>query len=136
MIVVDTNVISYLMIEGDKTDAAQRVYKIDNEWVVPSLWRHEFLNVLSTFVRHGGGQIQQAETLWYQAVDLFQNRERDLEASLALKVSVDHQISAYDAQFVVLALKNQARLITEDRRLQAAFPEVAVSMGDYIMLTS
>ena len=48
MIVVDTNVIAYVLIEGDKTALAQQVAKKDPDWKVPPLWRHEFLNVLAT----------------------------------------------------------------------------------------
>ena len=51
MIVVDTNVIVYLMIEGEKTEMAQRTYRQDSAWFIPPLWRHELLNVLTTFVR-------------------------------------------------------------------------------------
>ena len=53
MIVVDAKVIAYRFIEGEKTVLACRVQKRDGVWAVPSLWRHEFLNVLATTVRAG-----------------------------------------------------------------------------------
>ena len=37
MIVVDTNVIVYLMIEGEKTAIAQQTFRQNPNWFVPSL---------------------------------------------------------------------------------------------------
>ncbi|MGZ5446412.1 MAG: hypothetical protein ACXWLY_31220 [Thermoanaerobaculia bacterium] len=51
MIVADTNLVAYLLIEGDKTAAARAVWKKDSRWMLPTLWRSEFLNVLTTAVR-------------------------------------------------------------------------------------
>lgn len=53
MIVVDTNVIAYLMINGEFTDRAKKVFMKDPEWVAPVLWKYEFLNILATLVNTG-----------------------------------------------------------------------------------
>ena len=53
MIVVDTNVIAYLLIPGDRTAAADEIYRRDPNWVAPTLWRHELINVLCLYVRKG-----------------------------------------------------------------------------------
>ena len=53
MIVVDANVIAYRFIVGEKTGLACQVQEKDADWVVPALWRHEFLNVLATAARAG-----------------------------------------------------------------------------------
>lgn len=53
MIVVDTNVISYLLIRGDRSEAIDRLFESDSEWVAPRLWLDEFLNVLATYERLG-----------------------------------------------------------------------------------
>ena len=51
MIVADTNLVAYLLIEGDQTAAARRVWERDRDWILPPLWRSEYLNVLATLVR-------------------------------------------------------------------------------------
>ena len=43
MIVTDVNILTYLLIKGDKTLQAQAVWQIDADWVLPDLWRDEFL---------------------------------------------------------------------------------------------
>jgi len=52
MIVVDTNVIAYLMIPGDYTAQARAALWKDPQWAAPLLWRSEFNNVLALYMRH------------------------------------------------------------------------------------
>jgi predicted nucleic acid-binding protein len=96
MIVVDTNVVVYLMIAGEKTEMAQRAFRRDSDWTVPSLWRHEFLNVLATLVRHGGIEIDEAIDIWQRSLHLFTSGERDVDMSHALRLASQHDICAQD----------------------------------------
>lgn len=132
MIVVDTNVVAYLLIQGDKTALARQVYAHDREWIVPALWKHEFLNVLATFVRHGGGDIATATRIWQEAIGLLSARQWDINLVDALRLAVDQNISAYDAQFVVLAHSVATPLISEDRKLQTLFPQTVRSMQAFL----
>ena len=52
MIVADTNIISYLIINSEFTDLAEKVYKQDPEWSAPRLWRSEFRNILAFYNRN------------------------------------------------------------------------------------
>ncbi len=51
MLLVDTNVLAYLLIEGDHTRAAQALYERDPEWRSEAFILVEFSNVLATYVR-------------------------------------------------------------------------------------
>ncbi len=53
MIVVDTNVIAYLFINGDYTSQAKKLLKSDYEWIAPILWKSEFRSVLALYMRQG-----------------------------------------------------------------------------------
>ncbi len=131
MIVVDTNVIVYLMVEGEKTQMAQQIFCRDSDWAVPPLWRHEFLNVLATFVRHGGGEIDEALDIWQKSDRLFTPGERDVDMPHALRLACQHNISAYDAQFVALAMELSVPYVTGDQQMLKAFPGVALSMQEF-----
>ncbi len=131
MIVVDTNVIVYLMIEGEKTEAAQRTFRQDSNWVTPVLWRHEFLNVLATLVRHGGIEIEQAADIWQKSVRLFSLAEQDVDMLSALRLACRHDISAYDAQYVALAMEFSVPYVTEDRQMLKTFPNITMSMQEF-----
>ena len=53
MIVVDTNILAYLIIRGSQSSEADKVYQTDSEWASPPLWRSEFRNVLIGCIRRG-----------------------------------------------------------------------------------
>jgi len=131
MIVVDTNVIVYLMIEGEKTEMAQRTYHQDSAWFVPLLWRHEFLNVLTTFVSHGGIEMDEATNLWQRGTHLFVSGEREVDMPHVLRLASQHNISAYDAQYVTLAMALSVPFVTEDQQLLKTFSGTALSMQEF-----
>jgi predicted nucleic acid-binding protein len=131
LIVADTNLIAYMLIAGTRTPQARKVWAADNRWVMPPLWRSEFLNVLATAVR--AGVIDAAEALigWRNSLHLFRNCEVEPEGEAVLMAAEKYGISAYDAQFVVVAEKMKARLVTSDRRLLKSCRGIAVSMDDF-----
>lgn len=51
MIVVDTNIISYLLLPTTYTESVDVLYKIDSDWAAPMLWRSEFRSVLALYLR-------------------------------------------------------------------------------------
>lgn len=131
MIVVDTNVITYLFIEGEQTIKAQQVLALDAHWVVPLLWKHEFLNVLTTFARQGGASLKQVEKVWDRAVEFFSEKEQQVEFHRALSLSLRYHLSAYDAQYLSLAESLRVKCVTEDRQILKAYPKLAISMEDF-----
>ena len=128
MIVVDTNVIAYVLIAGDKTALAQQVAKKDPDWKAPPLWRHEFLNVLATSTRAAVIDAQQAEALWHKGLDLLVRAEREADGIASLKLAIEHAISSYDAQYIALAQSLETQCVTADKRMLKTFPGTAVSM--------
>jgi len=128
LIVVDTNVIAYLLIEGDRTNRARSLWRDDPDWRVPPLWRHDFLNVLATFAKRGGADLADTSQLWTRAVDTISPGEIDLDMSAALELAVTSRISAYDAQFITLARRLSVPLVTEDKKLRKTFPDLTLPL--------
>ncbi len=50
MILIDTNIIVYLLIEGDHTEAAQELRRRDPDWHSEAFLMVEFTNVLAASV--------------------------------------------------------------------------------------
>ena len=48
MVLVDTNIVVYLLIEGDRTSSAQALYARDPNWRSEAFMLVEFTNVLTT----------------------------------------------------------------------------------------
>jgi predicted nucleic acid-binding protein len=131
MIVADTNLIAYLLIDGEATATARRAFERDPDWRVPPLWRSEFLNVLATAVRAGILAETQAFDAWDAAVDAFGDREEEPGAEPVLATAIRLRISAYNAHFVALAERSGSRLVTSDRGILRACPDVAVSIRTF-----
>jgi predicted nucleic acid-binding protein len=129
VIVADTNLVAYGAIEGDRTEAAARVRRRDADWVAPPLWASEFLNVLVTQVRAGKLTVAQARAVWPAARALVREVESDPLA--ALDLAAVRGLSGYDAEFVALAARLGVRVVTDDRRVLAACPDLAVSLDAF-----
>lgn len=127
MIVADTNLVAYLLVEGDRTAAARAVWEKDPRWMLPTLWRSEFLNVLTTAVRAHVLTLVQAHETWQVAQTIFANSEIEVSGDDVLEAAAARKLSAYDAQFVVAATDLDVPLVTSDRRIQAACPDLAVA---------
>jgi len=132
MIVADTNLIAYRLIEGEQTELALAVLARDPDWRVPPLWRHEFLSVLAVHASHGNITEGECLTLFERAVSLLQAGEHQPGLSEALVLALQARITPYDAQFVVLARQLGSRLITSDRELLRKFPGLACSPRGFI----
>lgn len=132
MIVADTNLVAYLLIEGERTEVARAVWKKDPGWMLPTLWRSEFLNVLATAVRARVFDLHQARHTWHVALTLFANAEVEPAGEDVLDIAAERSLSAYDAQFVVAATDLDVPLVSADRRLLEACPDRAITPEAFV----
>lgn len=131
MIVADTTLVSYLLVTGEHTEAARAAWARDRQWVLPSLWRSEYLSVLATSVRARVLHREQASAAWRAGVRLFGRSEREPDGEAVLGAALEYGISAYDAQFIVVAKELGVPLVTSDRKLRAACRALTVSLVDF-----
>jgi len=126
VIVADTNLVAYLLLEGENTATAEQVLERDSHWIAPFLWRSEFRNVLTIYVRQDLLSLEEALEIQEVGEVLLCGREYSLVSEDVLRAAQRSGCAAYDCEFVVLAEKNEIPLVTSDRRVLDAFPEVAV----------
>ncbi len=129
MIVVDTNVIAYLLIEGDRTADAQALRLADPDWRSEPFLLVEFSNLLATQVRAKALSAAQAKSLLESAAQQVAAWV-EVPHAQALAVALDRRVSAYDARFVACARRLSAPLVTEDARLRAATPGSSISIAE------
>lgn len=132
MIVVDTNIIAYLLINGDKTAYATAAAQKDPQWAGPRLWRSEMRNLLTLYVRRRVFSRQAAVLIMEEALITMQDREFDVASPRVLELAESSGCTAYDCEFVSLAEKLNVPLVTSDKKLLAAFPDTAVSMEAFV----
>ncbi|MBI4410517.1 MAG: type II toxin-antitoxin system VapC family toxin [Gemmatimonadetes bacterium] len=131
MIVADTNLITYLLLAGERTEEAERVFEADSGWAAPLLWRSEFRNVLTFYVRRGLLSLEGALEAMDKAELLLSGREYLLESPRVMELAVLSGCSAYDCEFVALAEELDVPLVTSDATVLAAFPKVAVEPATF-----
>ncbi len=128
MIVVDSNVLAYLYLPGDRTAHAEALLERDSDWVAPILWRSEFRNILAGCMRRKTLSFDQACMLQSEAQSLLAGSEFEVDSLAVLQLVRDSDCSAYDCEFVALANKLNAPLVTVDKKLLKAFPARAVPL--------
>jgi predicted nucleic acid-binding protein len=128
VVLVDTNVLAYLMLEGDRTSAAQELFERDADWRSEAFIMVEFSNVLTTYVRTKVLSRDQGSKLLAGAEKLVPVLT-SVRNARALEVATQFGISAYDARFVALAIRMKVKLVTEDAKLRAAVPSWTVSLA-------
>ena len=129
MIVVDTNVIAYLYLSGEHTERAEALLERDSDWAAPLLWRSEFRNILAGYMRRKTLTFEDARALQLEAESLLAGAEHEVDSRLVLELVRDSDCSAYDCEFVALAMRLGAKLVTMDGRLLKAFPRYAVELA-------
>jgi predicted nucleic acid-binding protein len=129
MIVVDSNVLAYLYLPGDYTADAERLLEHDPDWAAPVLWRSEFRNILAGYVRRKALTFEQACSLQEEAESLLAGSEFEVDSRVVLELVRDSDCSAYDCEFIALAMKLDTKLVTEDKKLLRAFPARAVALS-------
>jgi len=130
MIVVDSNVVAYLYLPGDHTDKAQALLERDPDWVAPLLWRSEFRNILAGYMRRKTLTFDLARKLLQEAEDLLASGEHEVDSRRVLELVRDSDCSAYDCEFVALAMTLGVKLFTMDAKILKAFPQCAVALVD------
>ena len=132
MIVVDTNMIAYLYISGDKSPQAEQLLSFDSLWNAPLLWRSEFRSVLSLYLRKGILSLDDILIIIQQAEKLLDDNEYKISSAHIMQLINSSSCSAYDCEFVALAQYLDIPLITADKKVLREFPKIAKSLDIYL----
>ena len=125
MIVVDTNLIAYFFVHSDWTAQAEAVRRSDPVWAAPTLWRSEFRNILVRMIRQRALGLEEARRIATEAEHGMAGQEYTAMSDDVIDLAVSSGCTAYDCEFVGLAISLGVPLVTSDRRVLRAFPSVA-----------
>ena len=132
MIVVDTNILVYFYLPTELSELTDELHQIDPYWVAPKLWKSEFLNAVSLYLRKN--LIDYPQALQIVNESSMRMNENQFEVDMRKVLSFVHQssCSSYDCEFVSLADELGVPLITNDGRILKNFPDIAISPEAYI----
>jgi predicted nucleic acid-binding protein len=131
MIVADTDLIAYLQITGVLTHIASRVLQKDPYWITPPLWQSEFRSLLAGYM-HRGMLLERAQEIMEKTLQLMEERQVIPNSNRVLALAANSTCTAYDCEFVALAEQLGIPLVTADKQLLKAFPNIAVSLEDFV----
>ena len=132
--VFDTVVFAYALLGVTlfREEALASLQKAKEIWV-PDLMKAELTNVIWQSIRHkkierkGGLQVlRDAEALITETVKTNQLWE------YALELAIERNHPAYDTFFVALAAARNTKVITSDKKLCQAFPELTISPAHFL----
>lgn len=129
MIVVDSNVLAYLYLPGEYTASAEALMEHDPDWAAPILRRSEFRNILAGYMRRGKLTFEQAQALQSEAEALLSGTEYEVDSRSVLELVRDSECSAYDCEFVALAMKLGTKLVTMAGKVLCSFPSIAIALA-------
>jgi predicted nucleic acid-binding protein len=128
VIVVDTNIIAYLHLVGEFTDRAETLLRKDSEWAAPLLWRSEFRNLLAGYMRRKTLTFEETREVQAEAESLMAGSEHEVDSQSVLELVRDSGCSAYDCEYVALAMRLGVKVVTADGKLLRAFPRLAIPL--------
>jgi predicted nucleic acid-binding protein len=131
VIVVDSNVMAYLYLPSQHAHTAERLLERDPSWAVPILWRSEFRNILAGYMRRKMVTLESACALQAEAERLVFGAEYEPDSRLVLELVNQSDCSAYDCEFVALAMTLNTQLVTAGKQLLKAFPKTAIDLRDF-----
>ncbi|WP_420629700.1 type II toxin-antitoxin system VapC family toxin [Candidatus Leptofilum sp.] len=132
MIVVDSNIIAYWLLPGEKMALAEGVWQKDPNWIVPPLWKSEFRNILAQCLRHKKLSLSETQALEKEAETILKHKVYEVDSDWILRLVNKSSCSAYDCEFVSLAQRFGVLLVTADKQILRNFPETAVSPQQFV----
>ena len=93
-LVVDANILVYMLLDGEKSPAARRLHELRPDWMCPTILRHEFMNVCATYYRAGGFSRDECLALLKAGVALLSGREVCIDPEDAVGIAIDLDLSA------------------------------------------
>lgn len=126
MIVVDTNLLVYLLLPTPYTAQAEAVMDKDSDWIAPALIHSELRNVFLGAARRGNIGLNDALFLLDRSIGLIAMPDNGVNGGAVFSLAMQSGCSAYDCEFVWLASDLGLPLVTVDKKVLRAFSNLAV----------
>jgi predicted nucleic acid-binding protein len=136
MIVVDTNLLAYLLLPTPNAAQAEAVLMKDSDWIAPSLIHSEFRNVLLGAIRRQDVSKSDVGSFLARADEIITVPDEKVDGVAVLELSLNSGCSAYDCEFVWLASHLKIPLVTADKKVLNAFPPQALTTEAFLTGTS
>ena len=130
MVLIDTNVLAVLVLDGPSTTAARALLDQDDDWRSEDYVLIELSNVLATTMRVRELPLAKAQEVFLKAKALIEPGLISVDHADVIAMAHRYHVSAYDGRFLVAAHEMGTKLITEDAKLRRAAPKLTQSIAE------
>ena len=134
MIVIDTNILVYYLLDGYEKMGCYDLLRKIGKWYAPNLLITEFDNSLLLFLKQKIITEQECWSFHRVMRVITEDRFISVETSKILKLAIQSGLSIYDAEFVTVAIEHDLPLITHDKKILRLFRNLAFKPQDYLAL--
>lgn len=128
---MDHSVLVYFWLPNRFEALAEAAKAKDGMWASPVSWRAEFRSVLAEYLRRKKLTLSEALAVYLNAQRDLADREFSVPPERILKLALSSNCSAYDCEYVGLAMDLDVPLVTTDGRILREFPKIAVSLENF-----
>lgn len=126
MIVVDTNLVVHLVTAQAEASRAIEIHERDSDWVAPWILISEVRNVLLGMVRRAFLSLSDAVEMIHLADIVLVGEYYAVDSATVLETASATGLTAYDAEFVVLARILGVPLVTAHKEILEKASDVAL----------
>ncbi|MBM3532038.1 MAG: type II toxin-antitoxin system VapC family toxin [Alphaproteobacteria bacterium] len=132
MIVADANLLVALVIESPNTALAEAVLRKALRWFAPPVWRSEVANILVNYIRRDALRPDSAYRRWERISKILGDGERATDRIRVFELASASGCSAYDCEYAAVAEALGMPLLTFDRKVLRAFPQIAANPAAFL----
>jgi predicted nucleic acid-binding protein len=129
VLVVDANIVAYLLIDGNKTAQARELWTAHRDWWAPRLLFYELANIFSRLVRDRSLAREAALAALETGIGLVRMLDREPPPARVLGIAEKLGLSAYDASYLATAELLRVPLVTEDGRVLRTAAPLTLSLA-------
>jgi predicted nucleic acid-binding protein len=135
VLLIDSNILAYLLIDGVHTEGVRRLAQRDSAWQSESYILIEFTNVLTRYMAADILGLTEVQKLFSEADQIIGTSLHTASHLDALALAAEFKVSAYDARYLAVAQTLGQKLVTEDKKLRAAAPKLTQSVEEALALS-
>lgn len=126
MIVVDSQLIAYLLLPGEHTGLAEQLYRSNPHWIAPQNWKLEFLDILRRYEEEAKSGILNTHQVLIHAEKLMEKGTYDVGLDRALSMSRRLKSTITAGFYMALAEDQNTKFYTFRKEFLYASPALAV----------
>lgn len=128
MIVVDSHIIAYLLLPGEYTERAERLYCREPNWIAPQNWKIEFLDILRRYELTSKANALSLHQILIEAEKLMERNTYEVTLDRAFSMARRIKSESNAGFYLALAEDRKTPFYTLRKEFLNAAPELTINL--------